>query len=196
MALPLWLSNKRKFCSKRCYGLALKKKSYLKDRRECLSCKKAFKKGSATSGKYCSHECYSRARAIYGDKPNCLDCGVVLSSHNSKRCVKCNAKSRVGENHPMWIVDRTKLSKKQERGDMAYKEWRKQVWLRDNFKCKISNPDCRGRIEAHHILGWTAHPELRYEVNNGITLCHNHHPRKRSDERALALHFQSLLETN
>lgn len=100
------------------------------------------------------------------------------------------------KNHPRWISDRTKLMKKQERSDVAYKEWRKNVWIRDSHKCRISNPDCDGRIEAHHILGWSEHPELRYEVNNGITLCHAHHPRKRAEEAELAPVFQGLVAVN
>ncbi len=103
---------------------------------------------------------------------------------------------RARENHPNWISDRGKLAKKQERNDSAYREWRKQVWLRDNFKCKIANPDCSGKITAHHILGWASYPELRYEVNNGITLCHAHHPRKRAEEKRLIPTFQELVSVS
>lgn len=101
-----------------------------------------------------------------------------------------------GENHYRYFKDRTKLAKKQNRNDSAYFEWRKQVWLRDDFKCKIANPDCIGRIEAHHILGWAEHPELRYEVNNGITLCHAHHPRKRAEEKRLSPYFMELVSVS
>lgn len=101
---------------------------------------------------------------------------------------------KCGINHWRWIADRTKLKRENRRGDPAYHDWRKQVWLRDNFKCKISNKDCLGRIEAHHILGWKDYPELRYEINNGITLCHYHHPRKRRDEKELAPSFLKLIE--
>lgn len=101
-----------------------------------------------------------------------------------------------GELSPNWIKDRTTLAKKQERNDYAYCEWRKQVWLRDNFTCKIANPDCKGKIEAHHILGWTEYPELRYQVNNGITLCHAHHPRKRAEEKRLSPYFQELVSVS
>ena len=95
-----------------------------------------------------------------------------------------------------WIEDRTKLcrmNKQGERRTSAYFEWRKQVWLRDNFKCKIVNKDCDGRIEAHHILSWKDYPELRYVINNGITLCHYHHPRKRVDEIKLIQTFTGLV---
>jgi len=71
---------------------------------------------------------------------------------------------KAGESHYKWKVDRTQLARKQERNDGAYKEWRRQVWVRDGYKCKISNLDCAGRIEAHHILGWTKYPELRFEI--------------------------------
>lgn len=100
---------------------------------------------------------------------------------------------KAGEQHYLYIKDRTKLKIQNRRNDSAYKEWRRSVWLRDNFKCKISNPDCKGRLEAHHILGYAAYPELRYDINNGITLCHAHHPRKRQDEINLSPYFKELV---
>lgn len=106
---------------------------------------------------------------------------------------KSNFSGKYGEDHPRWIKDRSQLAKRQERSDMAYKEWRKNVWVRDSWKCRISNQDCVGRIEAHHILGWTDYPELRYDINNGITLCHAHHPRKRAEEKLLIPEFQRLI---
>ena len=128
--------------------------------------------------------------------PNCLGCNKKLTVFSAKRCHKCLGMSRRGEKHFAWITDRTKLVKRQERNDSSYHSWRREVWLRDNFKCKIANPDCKGRIEAHHILGWTDYPELRYEINNGITLCHAHHPRKRAEEKRLSPYFQSLVSVS
>lgn len=32
-----------------------------------------------------------------------------------------------------------------------------------------------------------------HKTNNGITLCHNHHPRKRIEEKQLVPVFQSLI---
>ncbi len=98
-----------------------------------------------------------------------------------------------GEGHYNWIKDRSKLAKHQERNDMAYKEWRLQVYKRDNFKCRIENQDCSGRIIAHHILPWSDFPELRYNINNGITLCQAHHPRKRAEEKRLIPFFIGLV---
>lgn len=98
-----------------------------------------------------------------------------------------------GEKSHWWIKDRTKLIKRNQRNDSAYYDWRRQVWVRDNEKCKIADKNCNGKIEAHHILGWRSHPELRYEINNGITLCHAHHPRGRAKEQLLVPTFQELI---
>ncbi len=56
------------------------------------------------------------------------------------------------------------------------------------------NSDCYGKIVVHHILGWTAFPELRYKEDNGIALCKFHHPRKRADEARLSPYFQELIK--
>jgi hypothetical protein len=100
------------------------------------------------------------------------------------------------EKNPNWISDRTLLKKKEQRNDSAYHDWRRQVWMRDDFKCKIANLDCEGRIEAHHILVWSQYPELRYKINNGITLCHAHHPRKRAEEKRLVPYFMGLVSVS
>ena len=98
-----------------------------------------------------------------------------------------------GENAYQWIKDKTQLKKDLERGSYAHIYWSKSIKKRDGLKCKINNQDCKGRLEAHHILGYTEHPELRYELNNGIALCHFHHPRKRAEEAKLSPFFQQLV---
>lgn len=119
-------------------------------------------------------------------------------THSEKFRIWLREKSQlsIGEKSPRWIKDRTKLAKRQERMDSAYREWRKQVWIRDNFKCRMANQDCNGKIEAHHILTWRDYPELRYEIKNGITLCHFHHPHKRIQEKILSPFFQELVKVS
>jgi hypothetical protein len=91
------------------------------------------------------------------------------------------------------FTDRSLLKKSDRQNSGAYYEWRNLVKKRDNNCCKIDNEDCCGKIEAHHILSWREHPELRYEVNNGITLCRFHHPLKYSEEKELSPYFTSLI---
>jgi len=100
-----------------------------------------------------------------------------------------------GENHPNWIKDRSLLKISENKADdYKYSIWSKEVKNRDCWKCKINNKDCKGRLESHHILNWRDFPELRYEVNNGITLCLVHHPRKRIEEKRLIPFFKKMVE--
>jgi len=59
--------------------------------------------------------------------------------------------------------------------DPAYKEWRKKVYRRDRRRCRM--PGCRSRfkIQAHHIKKWSEAATLRFDVDNGITLCKSCH---------------------
>ncbi|WP_312471761.1 HNH endonuclease signature motif containing protein [Neobacillus sp.] len=57
-----------------------------------------------------------------------------------------------------------------------YKEWRKKVYIRDNYKCKM--PGCSSnskQIAAHHIYPKKLYPEKQFDVSNGITLCKKCH---------------------
>ena len=99
-----------------------------------------------------------------------------------------------GSNNPRWITNRNEIKiGERSLNDPLQKQWRMSVKNRDGWKCKISNDTCFGRLEAHHILPWRDFPELRYDVNNGITLCQHHHPRKRDEVAKLSPYFQNLV---
>lgn len=104
---------------------------------------------------------------------------------------------QAGSKNPAWKGG-IEFRKKSDRAfdDSAYMEWRTQVKNRDGWKCRIANENCHGKLEAHHILPWGDFPELRYQSNNGITLCHAHHPRRRAEEKRLALYFQELVSVS
>jgi predicted restriction endonuclease len=59
--------------------------------------------------------------------------------------------------------------------DPNYKRWRKEVYKRDNFQCQWPGCTIKHRLNAHHIRTWANYPGLRFEINNGITLCYQHH---------------------
>ncbi len=127
-------------------------------------------------------------------KPNCINCGIKIAGITAKRCKKCYGLSVRGEKSPNWKggISRNIHSLKEPQ----YKNWRNEVFKRDNYKCKISDENCKGQLEAHHILRWADYPELRYNINNGITLCHFHHPRKRKEEKRLSPYFQGLVSVS
>ena len=60
-------------------------------------------------------------------------------------------------------------------GNGKYKQWRSDVFQRDNWTCQTCGiRSSQGEpvyLEAHHIKFWAKYPELRFDINNGITLC-------------------------
>lgn len=78
--------------------------------------------------------------------------------------------------------------------DYEYRIWMKSVKIRDGWKCSLHDNNCTNSLQAHHILPWRSNPESRYDINNGITLCTYHHPRKRSDEDKLRETFIKIIK--
>ena len=178
---------------------------------KCFRCGKEFNRKPFAANKskhnFCCKECYTKFQTGKPSlrrnriKKNCEICGkemMVIPAEIKKRrfcSFKCKyiwfGKTFCGENHPRWKGDKCK--KKNERSDPAYQNWVSQIKRRDGWKCRISNQDCSGYCIVHHILSWKDYPELRYNINNGITLCQAHHPRKRAEEKRLIPFFQGLV---
>lgn len=74
-----------------------------------------------------------------------------------------------GKNHPNWKGGITKRSLT----TIEYKQWRIAVFKRDNYICIICGTN--GYLEADHIKRWADYPELRFDINNGRTLCKECH---------------------
>lgn len=51
-----------------------------------------------------------------------------------------------------------------------YKNWRTAIYERDDYTCQCCGKR-GGKLNAHHINQFSDYPEIRYDVNNGITLC-------------------------
>lgn len=57
---------------------------------------------------------------------------------------------------------------------VEYKIWRDAVFQRDLYSCRLCAKK-GATLQAHHIKSWVRHEELRYDVDNGITLCKKCH---------------------
>jgi len=82
------------------------------------------------------------------------------------------AKSQKGEDNPRYKKDRNLV--KRPRKSYEHADWRRKVFERDDYTCQ----DCgeKGiKLSAHHIVGWKEDENLRYELSNGKTLCHECH---------------------
>lgn len=119
---------------------------------------------------------------------------IRIAALKRKHSLKTREKIRqanLGEKSPRWKGGIYK--KGHSTKEPKYKAWRTEVFSRDNFKCKLLNNECSGKLEAHHLFNWVDYPELRYIINNGITLCHFHHPLGRKKEKQMIPIFQELL---
>ena len=119
-----------------------------------------------------SSECRKKREII-----TCQCCGekfeFVVSAKRkycSDKCARLHGRiTRKGEGNPSWKGGTTAEGIR-IRGSAAFREWRKAVFERDNYTCQ----DCNNRggdLEAHHIKEFAFYPELRFDVDNGQTLC-------------------------
>lgn len=82
--------------------------------------------------------------------------------------------SQIGKKNPVWkggVTPKNKLI----RDSIKYSKWRKSVFQRDNYTCQKCLDSSGGNLIAHHILNFFSHPNLRFNVKNGRTLCNKCH---------------------
>lgn len=118
-----------------------------------------------------------------GGKPKCIDCGKKLSTYTAKRCIKCYNNYNRGKNHYNWQNGITPIIF-QIRNCFKYRQWRSDVFTRDNFQCIFCGT--KGTIEADHypkLFSQIFHEnniksiadalkcEEFWNINNGRTLC-------------------------
>lgn len=99
----------------------------------------------------------------------------VSSQTTAKRIatLKANGRTR-GSNHYNWKGGRT-----WERfAQPAYVAWRNAVLDRDGYRCQDCGRRCakyEKGLAAHHLKSYAEYPDLRFDVNNGVTLCRSCH---------------------
>jgi hypothetical protein len=99
-------------------------------------------------------------------KGNTNTVGRLLSEATRK---KMSASARKGEASNFWKGGATEENKRL-RMSSEFRRWREAVFARDDWTCR----ECGtrgGRLHPHHIKRFSEFPELRFDVDNGITLC-------------------------
>jgi hypothetical protein len=111
----------------------------------------------------------------------CQDCGKRLARRCAKKCMRCN---KLKVTTPLYC---------QIRKIMEYRQWRSDIFTRDNFTCQ----SCfvrGGRLQAHHIKPFYQILEENkivslkqaiecvelWNLNNGLTLCLSCHEKTAS----------------
>jgi len=179
---------------------------------KCAYCKKDenVSASRAKSYKFCSYECRGKWRKqsyIGENNPNwkggvkdrsCLHCGKVFqppipSSKQkfcSKPCADAGGFRYTGKDHPNYREE----ARRKNRGG-SHKKWVNAVISRDKATCQhchITGVE----LHAHHIKSYKDNTELRFDVDNGITLCYKCHWNLHSAINAKAVNSGKTLTGN
>jgi len=128
----------------------------------CAFCEKRFlihqyRLRDGSLNRYCSKSCSAKGRA----RP-------------PEYRAKVSAALR-GEKSSTWKGGHSRQFKRGYRSEQ-YKHWRAAVFERDAFTCQGCG--ATGYVTAHHILPFATHPDSRYDVTNGVTLCETCHAKR------------------
>lgn len=177
---------------------------------KCVLCDKTFVSYSKNR-KYCSLECKNKAYEKRLEL-TCDNCGCNFKTtlshikwsntrghkHNfcSQECTRAYLK---GENHPSYILNRKDLKDQNhsDRTSPQMKDWRINVFTRDNYTCKMcgirSSQGTPVILNAHHIIPFIKNRELRFDISNGITLCDVCHKKTYKREEYFEEYFNSII---
>ena len=101
---------------------------------------------------------------------------LVTQGSRSCGCLKHDLSvARVGPASPTWKESLTDKDRTDTRNFPEYREWREEVYKRDNYTCQYCGDSVGGNLNAHHIEDYSNNPELRTTLSNGITLCKRCH---------------------
>ena len=136
---------------------------------EAKTCGHLTKKGRRYCGK-----CSPRQGKI---EKACPVCKVKYFSYLKENKVVCSRKCygkliserQKGEKSHLWkggLTDKNMLLRK----SFEAKEWRRQVFKRDDYTCQHCGIR-GGKLDADHIKPWALYPDLRFELSNGRALC-------------------------
>lgn len=140
----------------------------------CEQCSIAFEKPlNVTYKEWAKRRFCSTACAVKGRKGlslvdlTCLQCGILfkVEEYRGDEAKFCG--------HPCASTFRNQgatSAEKAIRHSAAYKRWRTAVFERDNYTCQ----ECGtrgGELNADHIKPFAFFPDLRFDVDNGRTLC-------------------------
>lgn len=91
---------------------------------------------------------------------------------------------------------RQRVSQTRDTDLPIYKEWRNAIYARDGRRCQMPGCNSKTKLNAHHILRWIDAPSLRYNTDNGITLCKGCHKKVTGFEGTFAAMFASIVQRN
>ena len=134
----------------------------------CFVCGSEFriKKYRVKTARFCSKRCWTKR-----NPPSTSACEFCFKPFTayfrkqrfcSRSCARSGTRSNAFKDGKSMLRDRARMSPR-------LKTWRDSVYKRDCYRCRKCG--AKGALHAHHIKPWASHPELRFDVANGLTLC-------------------------
>jgi hypothetical protein len=90
--------------------------------------------------------------------------GALLRAGMTKCCANCKQYGKKREKtYTELEIDRCRNK------DHLFQQWAYHVKIRDKWRCII----CKSKkiVQAHHLFAWAEYKELRYVLDNGVSLC-------------------------
>lgn len=165
-----YLKKNSKFCSKECRSRGFIGFSFSDDVRKKMRAAK-IGKSAGMLGKKHSEDTKKKisikiSEVMKGNKHN-------IGKKHSDEWKLIMSKKYSGENSATWAGGKTSENKRIRNG-IQWRLWREAVFARDNWTCQ----ECGNRgveIQPHHIKQFAYFPELRFAIDNGVTLCKKCH---------------------
>lgn len=168
-------------------------KTYLEFKKNCEFCsieftkKPNFGKRKWEKKRFCSKDCFGKSQIGIIRGPHTEQFKQMVSQQhkgkiNSIETRRKMAENKTGTQNPNWkggISTEYQL----QRASMECKIWRVSVFERDNYTCiwckkkgGWSKEEKRQIVlNADHIKSFLWFPDLRFDINNGRTLCYDCH---------------------
>jgi hypothetical protein len=94
-----------------------------------------------------------------------------------------------GKNNPRWSGG-INYEDEKDRVSLEYQVWKLEVYKRDRGFCRLCKVRCTNKtIVAHHIKLFRDFPELRFSVDNGMTLCRSCHVKLHTPRKKLTFNY-------
>lgn len=161
----------------------------------CAKCGEAFtvhrSQLARGQGRYCSRACARSGSPTRRRAPvlgACHQCSTPLERYPSEQRKRvgtlwfcgaaCWHEHNRGENHAGWAGGQ------HDRMNPLARAWRAAVLRRDHRLCRLCHSGAP--LEVHHILPFATHEAVRWETQNGLTLCVTCHRRITGNELIVA----------
>jgi 5-methylcytosine-specific restriction endonuclease McrA len=162
----------------------------------CIVCNKEcnIRTARVPTFKFCSFACRSKWRSEFWTGPNnpayldeprvktCGHCGKEFPQRDnesiaffrvrkfcSRACSRLGQKYRSGEEHWLYKPDSRRKNRRGKHG-----AWARAIISRDKATCQRCGAQ-NIQLHAHHIESFADHPEKRWDLSNGETLCYRCH---------------------